>query len=132
TAGQNYNEVISFYMPSTLTDPTTLGQCGGCSSVTLRHIDIVGIQGLPPGMQWTASDNGSYDVAGGAHVGCVTFCDTPVAPGIYYITVNLLADVTANGIPVIGSIQANDQAQQYRDTIEIFPGEGTCPGTFVL
>lgn len=132
TAGQYYNEVISFYMPSTLTDPTTLGQCGGCSSVTLRHIDIVGIQGLPPGITWTASDNGSYDVQGGTHNGCVTFCGTPVAPGTYYIIVNLLADVTANGVPVIGSIDANDQAQQYRDTIEIFPGVGACPGTFSL
>lgn len=132
TAGQNYNEVISFYMPNTLTDTTTLAQCGGCSSVTLRRIDIVGIQGLPPGMTWTASNNGSYDVAGGTQFGCVTFCDTPVAPGIYYITVNLLADVTANGIPVLGSVDANDQVQQYRDTIEIFAGTSTCPGTFSL
>ena len=135
TVGNIYNEVISFYMPSTLTDPTTLGQCGGCSSVTLRHIDIVGIQGLPPGMNWTASDNGSYDVQGGTHNGCVTFCTNPgvlLVPGVYYITVNLLADVTANGVPVIGSIEANDQAQQYRDTIEIFPGEGVCPGSFSL
>jgi hypothetical protein len=132
TAGQAYDAVISFYMPSTLTDPTTLGQCGGCSSVTLRRIDIVGVQGLPPGLSWTASDNGSYDVQGGTHFGCVRFCGTPVAPGIYYITVNLLADVTANGVPVIGSIDANDQAQQYRDTIEIFPGVGACPGTFSL
>lgn len=135
TVGNVYSEVISFYMPSTLTDPTTLGQCGGCSSVTLRHIDIVGIQGLPPGMQWLPSNGGSYDVQGGVHNGCVTFCTTPgvlLVPGVYYITVNLLADVTANGVPVIGSIDANDQAQQYRDTIEIFPGEGTCPGSFAL
>jgi hypothetical protein len=131
TAGQFYDEVISFYMPKKLTDPTTLGQCGGCSSVDLRQIDIVGIQGLPPGMTYTPSQNGSYNVQGGDSTGCVRFCGTPVAPGVYYIVVNLLADVTANGTP-IGSVQANDQPQQYRDTIEIFPGVSECPNTFSL
>lgn len=131
TAGQFYDEVISFYMPKKLTDPTTLGQCGGCSSVDLRQIDIVGIQGLPPGMSYTPSQNGSYNVQGGDSTGCVRFCGTPVAPGVYYIVVNLLADVTANGTP-IGSVQANDQPQQYRDTIEIFPGVSECPNTFSL
>lgn len=132
TAGVAYDTVISFYMPNTLTDPTTLGQCGGCSSVTLRQIDIVSVQGLPPGLNWTASDNGSYDVDGGTNFGCVRFCGTPLAPGTYYITVNLLADVTANGVPVIGSVNADNQSQQYRDTIVIFPGVSECPGTFVL
>lgn len=132
TAGVPYDTVISFYMPNTLTDPTTLGQCGGCSSVTLRQIDIVGVQGLPPGLTWTASDNGSYDVDGGTNFGCVRFCGTPVAPGTYYIVVNLLADVTANGVPVIGSVNADNQSQQYRDTLVIFPGVSDCPGTFVL
>lgn len=131
TAGQFYDAVISFYAPKKLTDPTTLSQCGGCSSVDLRQIDIVGIQGLPPGLTYTASQNGSYNVQGGDSLGCVRFCGTPVAPGIYYITVNLLADVTANGTP-IGSVQANDQPQQYRDTLEIFPGVSECPNTFSL
>lgn len=131
TAGQPYNEVISFYMPRKLTDPTTLSQCGGCSSVDLRRIDIVGIQGLPPGITFSASQNGSYNVQGGDSLGCVTFCGTPVAPGTYIIIVNLLADVTANGTP-IGSVQADDQPQQYRDTITIFPGISACPSTFTL
>lgn len=131
TAGQPYDAVISFYMPKKLTDPTTLSQCGGCSSVDLRQIDIVGIQGLPPGLTYTPSQNGSYNVQGGDSLGCVHFCGNPVAPGIHYIIVNLLADVTANGTP-IGSVQANDQPQQYRDTLEIFPGVSDCPNTFSL
>ncbi|MFN8285791.1 MAG: T9SS type A sorting domain-containing protein [Chitinophagales bacterium] len=132
TAGQPYDAVISFYMPKQLTDPTTLGQCGGCSSVTLRQIDIVGIQGLPPGLSYYKSQNGSYNVQGGDSLGCVHFCGTPVAPGTYYVTVNLLADVTANGVPVLGSVDANDQAQSYRDTLVIYPGVSACPGTFDL
>ncbi|MCW5908250.1 MAG: T9SS type A sorting domain-containing protein [Chitinophagales bacterium] len=131
TAGQYYDEVISFFMPKKLTDPTTLSQCGGCSSVDLRQIDIVGIQGLPPGLSYTMSQNGSYNVQNGDSLGCVRFCGTPVAPGTYYIIVNLLADVTANGTP-IGSVQANDQPQQYRDTLVIFPGVSECPNTFSL
>jgi hypothetical protein len=131
TAGQPYDAVISFYMPKKLTDPITLAQCGGCTSVDLRQIDIVGIQGLPPGLTYTASQGGSYNVQGGDSLGCVHFCGTPVAPGVYYVIVNLLADVTANGTP-IGSVQANDQPQQYRDTLEIFPGVSECPNTFSL
>ncbi|MFN8298467.1 MAG: T9SS type A sorting domain-containing protein [Chitinophagales bacterium] len=131
TAGKTYDNVISFYMPKKLTDPTTLSQCGGCSSVDLRQIDIVGIQGLPPGLSYTASQGGSYNVAGGDSLGCVRFCGIPVAPGTYYVTVNLLADVTANGTP-IGSVQANDQPQSYRDTMVIYPGQGACPTSFDL
>lgn len=131
TAGQPYDAVISFYMPKQLTDPTTLSQCGGCSSVNLRQIDIVGIQGLPPGLTYSMSQNGSYNVQGGDSFGCVHFCGTPIAPGTYYVTVNLLADVTANGTP-IGSVNADDQAQSYKDTIIIYPGVSACPGTFTL
>lgn len=130
TAGVPYDAVISFYMPHVLTDPNTLNQCG-CSSVNLRKITVVGIQGLPTGITYTISQGGVYNVAGGDTLGCVHFCGTPVAPGIYYVIVNLLADVTANGTP-IGSVDANGQIQQYRDTIEIFPGVSECPGTFAL
>jgi len=131
TAGQPYDATISFYMPHTLTDANTLAQCG-CSSVTLRKITVVGIQGLPTGITYTISQGGVYDVAAGDTLGCVHFCGTPVAPGVYYVIVNLLADVTANGIPVLGSVDANGQIQQYRDTIEIFPGVSECPNTFAL
>lgn len=132
TAGQFYDNVVSFYMPRVLTDPTTLAQCSGCNSVLLRRIDIVGISGLPPGVTWTASGNGSYNVQGGDSLGCVRFCGTPVAPGTYYIVVNLLADVTARGIPVVGDVVVDDQPQSYRDTIVIYPGVGSCPGTFTI
>jgi hypothetical protein len=132
TAGQYYEEVISFYMPKVLTDPATLAQCSGCSSVQLRRIRVVGISGLPPGMTYSASQGGVYNVQGGDSLGCVTFCGTPVAPGVYIVVVNLLADVTARGVPVVGDVVVNDQPQSYRDTFEIFPGGGTCPGTFTI
>lgn len=131
TTGQYYDEVISFYMPPNLSDPATLAQCGGCSSVDLRHITIVGIQGLPPGVSYTASQGGDYDVQGGDALGCVRFCGTPVAPGTYIIIVNLLADVTAHGTP-IGDVSVDDQPQTYRDTVTFIPGTSACPGTFTL
>lgn len=130
TAGKPYEEVISFYMPKKLTDPATLALCQ-CSDVNLRRIDVVGVQGLPPGMSYTISQNGGYDVAGGDSLGCVHFCGTPIAPGTYILIVNLLADVTANGTP-IGSVSLDDQAQSYRDTFTIFPGTSACPNTFSL
>jgi hypothetical protein len=132
TAGQPYDEVISFYMPKRLTDPTTLAQCSGCSYVELRRIRIGGITGLPTGMSASPNHpNGLYDVQNGDSTGCVRFCGTPVAPGVYYIVVNLLADVTAVGTP-IGNVDANNQAQTYRDTIEIFPSTSECPQSFSL
>ncbi len=130
TAGKPYDEIISFYMPKKLTDPATLALCQ-CSDVNLRRIDVVGVQGLPPGMTYTLSQNGGYDVAGGDSLGCAHFCGTPIAPGTYILIVNLLADVTANGTP-IGSVSLDDQAQSYRDTFTIFPGTSACPGTFSL
>lgn len=133
TAGTPYDAVVSFYMPHELRDPTTLAQCSGCSYVELRKIRIVGIQGLPTGVSATPNvGNGTYNVQAGDTVGCVTFCGTPVAPGTYIIVVNLEADVTARGIPVIGSVDRDGQAQTYRDTIEIFPSVSDCPQTFTI
>lgn len=132
TAGQPYDAVISFYAPRVLTDPTTLAQCSGCSYVELHHLKIVGIQGLPTGVSATANHaNGYYDVWAGDTSGCVHFCGTPVAPGVYYVIVNLLADVVAVGTP-IGNVTVNGQAQTYRDTIEIFPGTSECPQSFSI
>ncbi len=132
TAGTPYDAVISFYMPRILNDPATLAQCSGCSYVELHHIKIVGIQGLPTGVNSTPNHaNGYYDVWAGDSLGCVSFCGTPVAPGVYYIIVNLLADVVAVGTP-IGNVSVNGQAQTYRDTIEIFPGTSVCPQTFSI
>jgi hypothetical protein len=132
TAGKPYNQVISFYMPHELRDPTTLAQCSGCSYVELRRIRIVGIQGLPTGVTATPShSNGIYDVQAGDTLGCVTFCGTPVAPGTYILIVNLLADVTAHGTP-IGNVDANGQSQNYRDTFVLYPGTSVCPQTFSI
>lgn len=132
TAGQPYDAVISFYAPKELTDPVTLAQCSGCSKVELRHLTIVGIQGLPTGVSASANHpNNYYDVWGGDSTGCVQFCGTPVAPGTYYIVVNLLADVVAVGTP-IGNVTVNGQAQTYRDTIVIFPSVSECPQSFSI
>jgi hypothetical protein len=131
TANQFYDAVISFYMPYKLTDASTLAQCQ-CNFVNLRHITVTGIQGLPVGMSYTLSNaGGEYDVQTGDTLGCARICGTPIAPGIYPIVVNLLADVTANGTP-IGSVSLDDQSQTYKDTIEIFPGTSACPVTFDL
>ena len=132
TAGQVYSNIISFYMPKILNDPATLAQCSGCNHVELHHITIVGIQGLPTGISTTPNHaNGFYDVWNNDTLGCVQFCGTPVAPGTYYIIVNLLADVVAKGTQ-IGDVTVNGQAQTYRDTLVIVPGTSECPQTFSI
>ncbi len=133
TVGSPYDAVISFYMPKILRDTTTLAQCSGCSYVELHKIRITSITGLPTGVSFTANNsNNTYDVWAGDSLGCVTFCGTPVSPGTYIIVVNLAADVTAVGIPIVGSQSLTGQPQTYRDTIEIFPGTSACPLSFTL
>ena len=131
TVGIVYDEVISFYMPKQLTDPATIAQCSQCDYVRLRKITVVGIQGMPPGLSYTASQGGVYQVANGDSTGCVRFCGTPVAPGTYIIIVNLLADVTAVGT-LIGDVDANNQAQTYRDTLTFYPSVSDCPLSYSL
>lgn len=120
-ANQPYSKVIPFYMPKFLSPSQVNISCGGCSSIKLRRIDITGVSGLPGGFGTPYySQNGSYNVEGGDSVGCATFCGTPLVPGMYVITVYLLADVTAIGTPV-GNVDANDQPQQYTDTLWVLP-----------
>jgi hypothetical protein len=87
---------------------------------------------LPTGVTGSANhSNNYYDVWGGDSLGCVHFCGTPVAPGTYYVVVNLLADVVAVGTP-IGNVTVNGQAQTYRDTLVIYPSTSACPQSFSL
>lgn len=50
-ANNPFDKVINFYMPKFINSPALLAQCGGCSSIQLRQIDVVGVSGLPGGFQ---------------------------------------------------------------------------------
>lgn len=129
-ANNPYDKTITFYMPKTLNDPSILAQCGGCNSVRLRNIRVTGVSGLPAGFQTPFfSNNGQYNVQNGDSLGCARFCGTPLLPGMYQVTVFLLADVTAIGTPV-GNVDANNQPQSYIDTLWVLPDTVAGVSTF--
>ena len=97
TAQQYYEADVTFYMPQQfdITDPVS-------GTVDLTQIDVVGLSGLPAGMQWTAYDYTGAAVttffppanAPASERGCAKICGTPLLPGNYTITVSVLAYVT--------------------------------------
>lgn len=99
TAGQYYSADLTFYIPKQFQD----AQYG---TVNLNQIDVLGVTGLPAGMNWTA-----YNYQGVAATsfyppsnppaserGCAKICGTPPMPFDDSITVSVLAYVTVSGV----------------------------------
>lgn len=112
-----YDKVITFYMPHYISSPAILSQCS-CNSVELRQIRVTGVSGLPTGVSYLISNNGTFNVSSGDTMGCAHFCGTPLLAGVYPVTVYLEADVTAYGTP-IGNVTQNNNAQSYKDTLYV-------------
>lgn len=114
--GVPYDEDISFSMPSPVTDP------GTGITVDLDLIEITGASGVPFGLNWSCNQPGGvgceYFPSSGDQLGCIKFCGTPVAPGLYNVTVFIRATVTA---PVVGQVTQNED---YQFTIRILPSPG--------
>lgn len=114
--GVPYDEDISFSMPSPVTDP------GTGITVDLDLIEITGASGVPFGLNWTCNQPGGvgceYFPSSGDQLGCIKFCGTPVAPGLYNVTIFIRATVTA---PVVGQVTQNED---YQFTIRILPSAG--------
>ena len=74
TVNQPYDQDESFYMPPTIDFPPFTG-------ISLRRIKIIGISGLPFGIDWESSrsaSNDEYFPSNGDELGCVKFCGTPL------------------------------------------------------
>lgn len=114
--GVPYDEDISFAMPSPVTDP------GTGITVDLDLIEITGASGVPFGLNWSCNQPAGvlceYRPSSGDELGCIKFCGTPVAPGLYNVTVFIRATVTA---PVVGQVTQNED---YQFTIRILPSPG--------
>jgi hypothetical protein len=92
TAGEYYQEVITFYLPAQIVDPE--------SEVTaeLLELTVNSVLGLPFGMAFTLDDeDGVYFPGDGQNSGCATICGTPVLPGVYNVNISVTALVTALG-----------------------------------
>lgn len=128
-ANHPYSTNISFYMPKQLHDPAILSQCS-CNEVDLHEIKITGVGGLPTGINATFNHaNPDYNVQNGDTLGCANFCGTPLAPGIYPITVYIEAHVLAVGTP-IGNVDPGPQNQTYKDTMIILPDTSGAVSSF--
>lgn len=99
TAGQYYDADLTFYIPQQFQDPNF-------GTVNLNQIDVLGVTGLPAGMNWT-----TYDHTGTATTsffppanppvserGCAKICGTPPMPFDDSISVTVIAYVTVSGV----------------------------------
>ena len=92
TAGEYYQEVITFYLPAQIVDPE--------SEVTadLLELTVNSVLGLPFGLAFSLDDDdGVYFPGDGQNSGCATICGTPVLPGVYDVNISVTALVTALG-----------------------------------
>ena len=95
TAGEYYQEVITFYLPAQIVDPE--------SEVTadLLELTVNSVLGLPFGMAFTIDDeDGVYFPGDGQNSGCATICGTPVLPGVYNVNISVSALVSALGFEI--------------------------------
>jgi len=120
TVGQYYDTDVTFYMP----DSTVYQGL----NVNILEIEIIGAQGIPANLMWecdSAANGCVYHPPSNtpaSNFGCVKICGTPiVAPGMYTILVNILADAF---VPSIGAT-ITDQPENYVLYLEVLPGQGS-------
>jgi hypothetical protein len=102
--------------------------------VELKKIKVTGVGGLPTGINVSfdkpqAPYLGYYDVTAGDSLGCGSFCGTPLAAGVYPITIYIEANVLAVGTP-IGNVDPGPQNQTYVDTMIILPDTSGAVSSF--
>ena len=108
TAGQNYSQDITFIM---LTD--TLG-------LSINNYLLSSVVGLPVGLTWQCNNNlngCNYDPSVSIY-GCVNISGTPLVPGVYTMTVNVIADVQLVG----------QQTISFTRPLIVLPASVTNPG----
>ena len=112
TAGQDYETVITFYLPSEITDP------GSGLVATLNSVDVTSITGIPPGMTIELDDEDAfYEPAAGQNSGCATLCGLPLYSGAFEIQIGIMAIVTALGFE-------QEVPQSFALPLIIAPGNG--------
>ncbi len=86
--GVYYDQDISFRLPQTTAavDPDI------SPALNISNIEITSVTGLPPGLQWEASQL-DFDTGDGETDGCVKFCGTPLVSDSFYVQVTVDASV---------------------------------------
>jgi PKD repeat protein len=111
-AGEYYEEQLTFFMPSEITDPES------GISFSLIEVQITSVTGMPYGIQFTINDpDATFYPSAGENYGCATMCGTPLLPGIYDVIISI------NALVQLGLFETN-QVETFVSTIVIEPGTG--------
>lgn len=111
TAGVAYESDITFWLPTTFTDP------GTGIEVTFLQMTITSVTGLPFGMQMTTNDPLGIYYPQQNQFGCARLCGTPLGSGTYTIAINIIAQVNASGFTL-------NVPQTFGVTLVVLPGTG--------
>ncbi len=120
-AGHPYSQDVSFVMPPSVDITTPI-----VATVTLLNININGIGGLPLGLDFSCNlPSCVYHPDGGDELGALRVCGTPLLPGLYTLTVFILADVNVSGVG-----DRFGESQTYTTTVRILPDTSGGVATF--
>jgi PKD repeat protein len=118
TAGEYYEHIITFFIPSTVVIPEME------LTATLISVTISSVAGLPFGLEFTLNDeDGVYYPSQGENYGCATICGIPLIPGNYNVMITVTALASVMGFET-------EQSQSFPTMITVLPGEGST-STFV-
>jgi len=112
-AGEYYEQVLTFYIPTVVVVPPTN------TEATIISVNITSVTGMPFGLTYTLDDeDGVYYPGQGQHYGCATLCGTPILPGNYNVNISVSALVTAFGIQIT-------QTENFPSAMNVLPGAGS-------
>ncbi len=113
TAGEAYETDIHFYLPYQFFDPDN------GVDVQFNQVIVTGTTGLPFGMEVELNEPSGTYLPEEAEHGCARLCGTPLSPGTYNISINIVATVF---VPSFG-VEVN-QAQSFDLVLNVLPGSG--------
>ncbi|MBV6404043.1 MAG: hypothetical protein IT228_04370 [Flavobacteriales bacterium] len=111
TAGVPYQADLTFWLPPTFTDP------GTGFTVDFEQMTITGITGIPFGLSIETSDPLGVYYPQQAQYGCARICGTALGAGTYSITIDILAQVSVNGLQV-------SVPESFAVLLNVLPGTG--------
>lgn len=112
TSGEAYDEQMTFYLPSQVTDPES------GVTVDLMEVVITSVDGLPFGLDYVMNyANNTYYPNDGDTWGCATICGTPLIAGEYEVSINAHVTTLAFGFEV-------EIDQPFVSVFTVLQGEG--------
>ncbi len=115
TAGVPYQADLTFWLPPSFTDP------GTGFTVDFEQMTITAITGIPFGLSIETSDPLGVYYPQQAQYGCARICGTALGAGTYSITIDILAQVSLNGIQL-------SVPESFAVLLNVLPGTGTNTG----